>query len=723
MSIHKERDIGKVKDLLLWKKMMKFAMPYWRQFVLAVALAAIIVAATLAQPYLIKVAIDEHFTSKDVQGFYVIGALFLLTVVASSTLTYVQTILLQNTGQRVIYDIRQKMFSHLSGMQTAYFDRNPVGRLVTRIAHDVEALNQLYSQVIVNLVKEICMLLGIVFIMFNLHLQLSLVAFTVIPVLAVITFFYKNRIRDAQRYTRLVLSRLNSFLAENLAGMRIVQIFVRENKQIAKFDELNEEHYRAGMRGTVLNSIFNPTVGFLGIFALALIVWYGGKSVLTGAITFGIVYAFTHYVRDFFQPIMALSDRFNQIQTAMASAERIFELLDERATIESPSNVKMQESMNHKKGSEGNGERDGMHPIEARPVDVHPVDVRSVEARPVDVRSGGVRAVDVHLAGVDPVDVHSVEARPAEVHPVDVHSVEARPAEVHPADVHSVEARPAEVDPVDVHPVEARLGEQRLENRKLRGEIEFSDVWFAYNPEEWVLRNISFHVKPGETIAFVGATGAGKSSIIQLMNRFYDADRGDIRIDGISVKALELAELRRSVGVIQQDTFVFTGNVMDNIRLHRTDITDEDVKHAAYMLGIDEFIRRLPEQYDTLLGEQGIKLSSGQQQLLAFLRAYVYDPDILILDEATSHIDTETELLVQEGLKRMSSGRTTLIVAHRLSTIRHADKIIVLHKGEIQEVGTHDQLLRQGGMYRRLHDLQNKDVDIVSGHHLQHARG
>lgn len=701
-DIHEEKQLGNIKDGYLWKKMLSFARPYVKKILLSFILAGLIVAAIITQPMLVQTAIDDRinglqkpmialtsqgeadgliddprvhgepikhggmiylrvgessqsdwpttaspaqivshrgdyfllsgwsgeaetvrfegesgvlsiqledgsspftwtqlaqeeintFRDQDYSGFILIAILFFLTVAVAGALTYWQSNLLQNTGQRIIFDIRQQMFEHLTRLQTAFFDRNPVGRLVTRVSHDVEALNQLYSQVIVNLAKELLMLAGIVGVMLYLDVHMALVSFTVIPLLVLVTFVYKGVIRDAQRRTRLMLSKLNSFLAESLSGMGIVQIFTREKKQLEHFTDLNEEYYRVGMRGTTLNSMFNPTIGFLGNIALALIVWYGGKSVLNMNVNYGIVYAFTVYVRQFFQPLMALSDRYTQIQTAMASAERIFELMDEKPTI-----------------------TDRPH------------------------------ALKLH--------------------------------------------------------------------QPMRGEIEFNRVWFAYNPDEWVLRDIDFKIQPGETVAFVGATGAGKSSIINLINRFYDVQQGSIRIDGQDLRDLELEDLRSHVGVIQQDPFVFTGNVYDNIRLNRREVTDEEIRLAASTLEMDEFIRRLPQQYDTPLGEQGIRLSSGQQQLLAFLRAYIDNPSILILDEATAHVDTETEQIVQEGLMKLSAGRTTLIVAHRLSTIRHADKIIVMHKGRIQEIGNHDQLMRQGGVYSKLYELQNTDRDAT----------
>jgi len=544
-----------------------------------------------------------HLTNEDVQlfrasdytGFVVIACVFFVVVAGGALLNYTQMNMLQNTGQRVIFDIREKMFQHLSRMHTGYFDRNPVGRLVTRVSHDVEALNQLYSQVIVNLVKEITLIIGIIGTMFYLSVKLTLISLTVIPLLVFITIYYRTIVREAHRYTRTVLSRLNSFLAENLSGMRIIQIFNREQKQLDSFDEMNNEYYRAGMRATTINSIFNPTIGFLGNVALAVLIWYGGGSVIQGMVTIGVLFAFTQYIQQFYKPLMGLADRYNQIQTAMASAERIFELLEETPEI-----------------------------------------VNKADARKLPV--------------------------------------------------------------------------------KIQGAIEFDDVSFAYNEGEWVLKNIAFQVKPGETIAFVGATGAGKSSIINLLTRFYDVQKGAVRIEGHDVRDLQLDDLRKHVAMIQQDAFVFTGSVYDNIRMNRTDLTDEEVRQVAQNFQMDAFIESLPDGYDTPLGEQGVNLSSGQQQLLSFLRAAVFQPDILILDEATANIDTETELIVQRALEKISAGRTTLIVAHRLSTIQHADKIIVLHKGEIQEIGNHDQLLQEKGYYYRLYEVQNKDRETMRSH-------
>lgn len=696
-NIHIERDVKKFKDTQLLSRLLSYAVPYWKMILLCIMLAFLTVVSDLARPYIMKVAIDGHinglstpmlavdasngekleryghvtqwngrayarldeeaveaveggallvpadktqivrigeqhvlidgwlpsqdtaatltqlegktavqagdrqlpgtllqpadvevFRNQDYWGFAWLGGLFFAAVLGAAVLNYLQSNLLQYTGQTIIFNIRQQLFKHLSRMSMSYFDRNPVGRLVVRVTQDTESLNQLYSQVVVNLVKDVIILLGIVVVMLQMSLKLALLSFAVLPFLAILTFWYRTVIREAQRYSRVILSRLNSFLAENLSGIRITQLFIREERQWEQFNQHNTEHYRAGMKGTVINSIFQPAIGFLGNIAIALLLWYGGASVIDGGITFGIVYAFTHYVRQFFQPLMSLAEKYNQIQTAMVGAERIFDMLDEKPSI---------------------------------------------------------------------VDAEKPVSLPKQV----------------------------------------------------RGEIRFENVWFAYNEGEWVLKDVSFTIQPGQTIAFVGATGAGKSSIIQLMNRFYDIQQGSIKLDGIDIRDIPLDELRRTISIVQQDVFLFTGDITSNIRLNNTDVTDEQVIEAAKMVHMDDFVRSQPQGYATPLGERGVNLSLGQRQLLSFARAIAFRPQILILDEATSNIDTETEIIVQNALHNISAGRTTLIVAHRLSTIQHADQIIVMHKGKVREIGNHYQLLAQRGYYYRLYELQYKE--------------
>ncbi|WP_199615264.1 ABC transporter ATP-binding protein [Paenibacillus alkalitolerans] len=702
MSIHQEKDAARFGDWELLRRLIRYAAPHWGKFLVCVALAFVVVGADLGRTYLIKVAIDDHingyrqpmvaadsaerlrslgldplpgapgerayarvapdsavagglervqlveldgatymvagwlpaeqsglkltqlpesdggglavaftvdgkqtvlparsvteaeesaFQSGDYAGIWKLGGLFLAAVAGAAVLSIWQMNLLQYTGQSILYKIRDDLFRHLNRMSMSFFDRNSVGRIVVRVTQDTESLNNLFTQVIVNLLKDVLVLVGIVAVMLHMSVKLTLLTFIVLPFLAGLTFWYKMVIREAQRVARALLSRLNSFLAENLSGMRITQLFVRERQQWEQFNELNESHYRAGMRGTIINSVFQPAIGMIGNFAVALLLWYGGLRVIDGALTFGIVYAFTIYVRQFFNPLMSLAEKYSQVQAAMVGAERIFELLDEKP---------------------------GM----------------AEKAEPVRLK-----------------------------------------------------------EPV-------------------RGEIVFENVWFAYNEGEWVLKDVSFKIRPGETTAFVGATGAGKSSIIQLINRFYDIQKGRILLDGIDIRDIALADLRKAVGIVQQDVFLFTGSIADNVRLNEEGITREDVVEAARRVHMDEFVRSLPDGYETLLGERGVTLSLGQRQLLSFARAIVFRPQVLILDEATSNIDTETELVVQKALSDISRGRTTLVVAHRLSTIQHADQIIVMHKGKVRETGSHRQLLAQEGYYYRLHQLQYKDKGI-----------
>jgi ATP-binding cassette, subfamily B, multidrug efflux pump len=571
--------------------MLAFAKPYRKLFLFALLLTFFIVIASLAQPFIIKVAIDSYIKMNDYQGLMYLGIVYFILIMVSSICTYFQNNTLQFTGQYVIYDFRQAIFKHFSLMPMGFFRKNPIGRLVTRITHDVEALNQLYSQVIVNLVKEVLILIGIIILMLFMSVKLTLICFLVIPVIAIVTFYFKTVLRKTQRNLRTILSKLLSYLAENLSGMSVIQLFAREGKQLDRFNELNEEHYRAGMHQTVVNSIFNPSIGLFGNISLALLVWYGGRSVLDSSITFGTVYAFTHYVRQFFEPLRGLADRFNQIQAALASAERIFETLETKPTILNPD-------------------------------------------------------------------------------------------------------------------------QPRKLPEKVQGNLVFQNVWFAYQNEEWVLKDIHFRINQGETVGIVGSTGAGKSSIIQLINRFYDNQKGSISLDGINIKDVHLNDLRKHIGIIQQDAFVFSGTVFDNIRLNHKHVSDEEIIKAAKAVNIDSFFRMLPKSYETMLGEEGTVLSAGQKQLLSFLRAMIANNDVLILDEATANIDTETEQAVQDTLREVSRNRTTIIIAHRLSTIQHADKIIVLEKGRIVEMGNHQQLLRKQSTYYQLCMNQTKGKKV-----------
>jgi len=534
----------------------------------------------------------EALRQPDLTAVARIAWIYLGLVLLTFALSYAQVYILHYTGQRIVYNIRQQIYSHLQRMPIRFFDRNPVGRLVTRATNDTEALNEMFTNVVVNLFKDVLMLTGILVVMLRVHWQLALVSLCVTPLLLVVSILFRRYAREAYREVRAKLARINATLAENIAGMRITQIFHQEERQYKRFEAINTEHYKAMMKELRVFALFRPAVEFFSSLALSLIIWYGGGRVVQGSLEFGVLYLFVQYMQMFFQPITDLTEQYNIMQAAMASAERIFLILD----------------------------------------------------------------------------------------------------------------TPPEEDEPDAKPVPY-----------VRGEIEFDHVWFAYNDEDWVLKDVTFHVKPGETVALVGATGAGKTSITNLINRFYDIQKGVIRIDGQDIRTLKRRDLRRHIGIVLQDVFLFTGDIEGNITLGNNQISPAKVREAARLVNAEKFIERLPGGYKAPVMERGASFSAGQRQLLAFARALAYDPAILILDEATSNIDTETEQLIQEALKKLIEGRTTIIIAHRLSTIQHADKIIVLHKGEIREMGTHQELLKKRGLYYRLYQLQYKDQLLPDG--------
>ncbi|WP_291559813.1 MULTISPECIES: ABC transporter ATP-binding protein [unclassified Clostridium] len=512
-------------------------------------------------------------------------ALYILVIsILIFILNYIQIFILQYTGQKIVYNIRDTVFRHVEGLSLSFFDKNPVGRLVTRVTNDVETLNEMYTSVLVYLFKDFFLITGIIIAMFLLDVKLALITIVTLPLIILVSYIFKKYDREAYRKVRARLSRINSSLAENISGMKIVQIYGKEDKKYREFDDINTSYSEAAMKQIKVFAIFRPVMDFIYQIALAILIWAGGKAVLNADINIGVLYAFVSYIQQFFQPIFDLSEKFDIMQSAMASSERIFMLLDTDTTIKNSEN-------------------------------------------PVEVQ-------------------------------------------------------------------------------RFKGEIEFKNVWFAYNNEDWVLRNVSFKINIGETIAFVGATGAGKTSIISLISRLYDIQKGEILIDGINIKTMRKEDLRRNLATVLQDVFLFTGDIKSNVRLNNDSISDEEVIRACEYVNANIFIEKLPEKYDAPVNERGSTFSQGERQLVAFARALAFNPPILVLDEATANIDTETESLIQDALGKLTEGRTTIIVAHRLSTIKNADKIIVLHKGKIREVGNHEELLVKDGLYSNLYKLQ-----------------
>lgn len=562
---------------------------YFRPFVGLVAMAglmAVVVnAAELASPYIMKVAIDDYIMGDRTDvSIGVIGMLYFACVLVGSVSNYTHTILLNTIVQKIIHSIRMQLFSHIQRMPLSFFDQNSSGRILTRVTNDVEALNEMYTGVLVALFRDVFLLIGITITMFSLNAKLALVSFSVVPVIMLITALYKPRAVANYRRVRALIAQINGFLAENLSGMRLVQIFNRQREKYREFRELNGRYNEASLLEVKLMSFFRPSAELINNLGISILIWYCAPGVFQSALEVGVLYAFITYIKKFFGPINDLADKVNVILSGMVSADRIFDILDNNEGIE---------------------------------------------------------------------DLDEGSSIP-----------------------------------------------------DVQGRIEFRNVWFAYKDEDWVLKDVSFTIDPGQTVAFVGATGSGKTTIINLIGRFYEIQKGQILLDGVDIREYRLRDLRTRIAVVMQDVFLFSGDIVSNIRLDNESITDEEAVRAAQYVNAHHFIEELPSKYHEVVHERGSTLSTGEKQLLSFARAIAFDPSILVLDEATASIDAETEKIIQESLAKISKNRTTLIIAHRLSTIRNADKIIVIHRGRIREIGRHDDLVAANGVYAGLYKMQ-----------------
>jgi ATP-binding cassette subfamily B multidrug efflux pump len=632
MAIQEEEVLGKAYDSRLMKRLLRYLRPYTWQVVVALLAIILKAGADVLGPYLTKVAVDKYlarvgtphsFLDRWLSGAPLVGiaqiaALYVGLQLFSFLLEFLQTYYMQWTGQKVMFDLRSQIFRHLQRMQIAFFDKNPVGRLVTRVTTDVDALNEMFTAGVVSIFEDVFVLAGILAIMLRMDWKLALITFAVLPLIFWATTIFRTKVRDSYRRIRVAIARINSYLQEHVSGMVVLQLFNREKRSYQQFSDVNRSHMEAFKDAIMAYAVYYPVVEVLSSIAVACIIWFGGVDVIRGVTTLGVLVAFIQYAQRFFRPIQDLSDKYNILQSAMASSERIFKLLDTPVEIVSPAQTK---------SPAGPGRIEFDHVWFA---------YRNV---PIEEEQNN-KAAD-----------KNVRATP-------------------------VRATPSEPD--------------------------------------WVLRDVSFTIEPGETAAIVGHTGAGKTTVISLLMRFYDVQKGAVRIDGVDVKDMDVGDLRRRYGIVLQDPFLFTGTVGGNIRLGTEWIQDEDVEKAAEEVNIADFIRTLPNGFKEEVRERGSTLSTGQKQLISFARALAHNPKILILDEATSSVDTETEFRVRDALTRMVEGRTSVIIAHRLSTIQRADKIIVMHKGQVREIGSHQELLAQRGIYYKLYQLQYKDQEFPS---------
>src|SRR5580704_3477481 len=604
-DFREEEALGKAYDSQLLRRLMTYLRPYKWSVVLAVFLTLLVMPLEVVGPYLFGLGVDKYIVpganhampaATALHGIGLVSLAFLIASLLSFAVQYLQVRIMQNVGQQTLYDLRKEIFERMQRLPMSFFDHSPVGRLVTRVTTDVDALNDLFAAGIAAMANDALVLLGIGAIMMKMNWRLALATFAVLPLIMISTWIFRERVRDANRRIRTAIARINAFLQEHISGMSVVQIVNREQKSKDQFAELNRIHMEAYKDAITAFAVFFPAVELFSMAAIAVVFWYGGLLSFAGAVTVGTLIAFMQYAQRFFRPIQDLSEKFNILQSAMAACERIFKLLDE--------------------------------PLPASPA-------------------------EAPLPLSDP-----------------------------------------------------------------RGDIEFRNVWFAYhggaNPreEDWVLRDVSFHIAPGQTLAIVGHTGAGKTTLIQLLLRFYEIQRGEILLDGVDIRRFDVHQLRKQFGIVLQDPFLFTGTLESNVRLGDDDISRDRVESALREVGLGTLLDSLPDGVATNVSERGATFSVGQRQLISFARALAHNPRFLILDEATSSVDTKTEILIREALDRLLEGRTALVIAHRLSTIQHADRILVFHKGKLREQGSHQQLLAERGIYYRLYQLQYKDQEL-----------
>lgn len=589
-ALEQEEILGKAYDFRLIQRTWKFIVPYRRIFFLAMALLPLQQALGLAQPYLMKIGIDQYIAGRDLVGLRNVGLLFLAALIGETVTLFLHYYLTMQVAQRCLADLRVALFSHVQKLPMSYFDRNPVGRLVTRMTTDVDVLQEMFAAGVITLISDFVMVIWIFGIMLYLNVSLALVSLALIPPMAVAINFFRVKARQAYRRIRERIARINAYLGEAISGMAVIQLFTREQRTYREFDELNASHRDAYHLSNLYEAALYSMVEAAGSVSVALLLWWGGGEVLHGVIGIGTLVAFKEYIHRFFVPLRDFSQKYAVMQSAMAAAERIFQLLDTPVSIESPKNA--------------------------------------------------------------------VVPKP------------------------------------------------------FRGELVFDNVWFHYRPDDPVLKGVSFRIEPGEKVALVGATGSGKTTTIKLLNRFYDVQKGAIQVGGVDVRQWDLQALRRHIGVVLQDVFLFSGDIRANLELGDSAVPMERIERVARSANAESFIRRLPDGFQSPVRERGSNFSGGQRQLLSLARVLVFEPEILVMDEATSSVDTETETLIQDALEKIMRDRTCLLIAHRLSTIRNADRIIVLHHGEVREIGSHAELMEKQGIYHRLYQLQYEREEL-----------